>query len=647
MISGESTFNSRKGGAMVPVQYSSPVHPNMNGQYMNRPMKGPAPPVAPYAPQYGYEPHQYASPRLPLAPMNQYVGFPSYGPPSYASPVHPIYTSIPQNSGHDTRYGAMVPIAEHHAPFQPMLPFLPNPNFSSRLARSQPAVRRQVLSDSGSSDSDEAQEISDRIMKSVSNDPRELKSIIKSAHRKHDRREKPKNRSRSEFPTNASEKAQRRKARRPMRDNSAAVYDGLSVVYEENEIPAASFDNWFDDDEIERRERPNKREENSRKPPKEDRQKFPKEKRHKRPVERARSVSHAVHSTAIVPAHVPARRVAAPKLANDKQTIWWNATVSGKRQRLPPADWRKGERYISAPDGTKVGLTGWKEVVCDDTLGWKHKRASKHSGMSTAASEDERPQIFKKPRKNVDARMDTVAKLARMSTSSVDTRRSVSPDNAPKPARRSTGPETSVRHSASFENAPKPARRSTGSEASVRRSTSFENAPKPARKSTSDNAVIPARMSTGSDKAPKPASVSTAERPILNAFDFMKKNKEGIYCLGSFKLLQRRGDRMWGAHDDENGFATCASISTREISFAEVALDPNMPTGKSETLDENTSIILRVMKSAPNAIRVQINDGEERLNEEDEMRIHARSTYSITNLSKERTAILSMALMHK
>jgi len=60
----------------------------------------------------------------------------------------------------------------------------------------------------------------------------------------------------------------------------------------------------------------------------------------------------------------------------EKETIgdiveerWTTPTDSGKRQRLPPVDWRRGERYIRAPDGTVIGKTGFRNLVVDDTLG--------------------------------------------------------------------------------------------------------------------------------------------------------------------------------------------------------------------------------------------------------------------------------------
>jgi hypothetical protein len=39
---------------------------------------------------------------------------------------------------------------------------------------------------------------------------------------------------------------------------------------------------------------------------------------------------------------------------------------TGKRQRLPPLNWRKGEKYIRTSDGTIVGKTGFRNLVIED-----------------------------------------------------------------------------------------------------------------------------------------------------------------------------------------------------------------------------------------------------------------------------------------
>ena len=60
----------------------------------------------------------------------------------------------------------------------------------------------------------------------------------------------------------------------------------------------------------------------------------------------------------------------------EKEEQFWNpsSVVTGKRQRLPPLDWRKGEKYVHAPDGTIIGKTGYSNIVCDDTLGIDGKK---------------------------------------------------------------------------------------------------------------------------------------------------------------------------------------------------------------------------------------------------------------------------------
>ena len=52
-----------------------------------------------------------------------------------------------------------------------------------------------------------------------------------------------------------------------------------------------------------------------------------------------------------------------PKLESTpvKQEEFWRPPRKGaKRQRLPTLDWRKGERYIFAPDGTVIGKEGFE-----------------------------------------------------------------------------------------------------------------------------------------------------------------------------------------------------------------------------------------------------------------------------------------------
>ena len=621
MLESEETFGSGRVTSMAGGYYASPIHPHSNAQFMKPVANMAAPTPYIHPPPYGYAENQFSGGRMPLVPVNQY-GVPQYAQVpdprvmGYASPMHPGMYSLPPPP-HAGMYS--MPAAP---PFQSDQ-YSPDFLHRRKAHRSQPAFRRPSLSDS--SDSDEAQEISDRIMRS-SDDPRELRAIMKSASRRTaEPRKKPTRKSYSAEPQKKSSrrnrtleppmrksKNQRHKRdlsaetrpRKSTRDTSVGSVDGLAVVYADGEIPAARFDDWFQEEE--------------------------------REVVRPKKEKHIIKkdkkdTTVAIPAP---RRRRAPQICNDKQTVWWNATSTGKRQRLPPADWRKGERYISAPDGTKVGLTGWKEVVCEE-LGWKSgTKKCRRSAMSTADEEEEtrvRSKTEKVHEKRVQPKKDkqVTKKQSRVSLSSERSSRLSRASSRISDVEAPMEEHAMIEDHDFFETFD-----SSSHVEAVEHSGVVEAVP----------AVLPA--SPGTAIVPATSEAAPSFSVPLQAFDFMKKNKAGVYCLGSFKLLHRRGDRKWNEHDAESGFTTCPSISTKDITFAEVALDPNMPYGKMETLDMDTSIVFRVIKAAPNSIRIQIGKDEARLNEEDELRIHPGSSYSLTNLSKEKTAVLSMVIGH-
>ena len=118
------------------------------------------------------------SPRDPRIPQYNPYAFPAVTPVPHIMPqyiTHPIqYSQLsPEYPSHPYMYGGIPPAA------------LPPPPYISprrqQVSRSQPASRRRRSSlSSVSSDSDDAEQISARIMAASSEDPRELRSIIKS-----------------------------------------------------------------------------------------------------------------------------------------------------------------------------------------------------------------------------------------------------------------------------------------------------------------------------------------------------------------------------------------------------------------------------------------------------------------------------------
>lgn len=286
---------------------------------------------------------------------------------------------------------------------------------------------------------------------------------------------------------------------------------------------------------------------------------------------------------------VRAQRKKQQDLIGEKVQTWWDPVVTGKRQRLPVLDWRKGERYNRAPDGTIIGKEGFEKLVFDDTIGSsKSKKREKPSHTTTT---DQGVVVYSKKKR-------TSQKSSRRSSVSSSGRRS---------HRSSTGSlnNTFVQDEA------------------VR-------------------SVLPVPESVMPDGPGQRGDDST--RPLLNAFDYLQKDADGIYCLGKFRILHRRLDRKWGPKDPESGFRLCPSIATDDAFIAEIALDPGKSSAKEpETLAPGQAIYGRVLQASPNSIRLQVNGEDmERLGEDDEFYIDEGSTYFITNLSQSKAAVLSL-----
>jgi hypothetical protein len=235
-----------------------------------------------------------------------------------------------------------------------------------------------------------------------------------------------------------------------------------------------------------------------------------------------------------------AKRVSQKDQLGEKIQTFWNpeSIVTGKRQRLPPLDWRKGEVYLRAPDGTVIGKEGFANLVFDDM------------------------QISSDSKKNHSRKKKTKS--------------SVSADRLGE----STAAEEQTQHQAL----------------------------------------------------------------LINAFDHMQKDADGIYCLGNHKLLHRSTDRSWGPKmEDQGGFRLAPSIVTDDAFIAEIALEPGCASGREhETVPANQTMYGRVLQAAAQAVRLHINGREDRLSEEDEFYLDEGCKYMIQNLSLERTAVLSL-----
>ena len=520
-------------------------------------------------------------------------------------------------------------------------------------SRSHPVTSRRKSYSDGSSDSDDAEAISARIMGS-SDDPRELKKILKTSARRHksavspqvmtkqrrdntmnslyeqvssawrahsvepirlsggsyvDRREKRRHKSKEKSVSRREKQSSRaRKEKQPAKARRERL-----PSYADDEIPAAIDADYFNevgvDSSPERRKsnenRTKKRRSQSEHPPLRDRRK-----------DLAVTTSH----TAIVPVNTDVRRRVQPytkrcserELLEDTIEEHWNPASGGKRQRLPPLDWRKGERYIRAPDGTVIGKTGFRNLVVDDTWGFskpeRKKPAKRHVGPSQESTAAEESVPVKKVRRE-----------------SVQSTR----EERHKPKSKTTTGQSSKRSSVSSNTG----ERRRASKASV----------------GSRSSVAPPALRDGEAELQQALTqaltiADPTERPLLNAFDYLEKDQDGIFCLGQHRLLHRLADRKWGERHEEGGFRLCPSIATEDAFICEIALEPNTAGSRApETLGPTQAIYGRVLRAAPNSVRLQVvGQADERLCEEDEFYIDAGSTYLLTNLSSERTAVLSL-----
>ena len=566
-----------------------------------------------------------------------------YAPYGYSSvPPAPFQAVVPQYITHPIQYSQLSPEYQPHqyvyGGLQPAA--LPPPPYISprrqQASRSQPASRRRRSSlSSMSSDSDDAEEISARIMAASSEDPRELRSIIKSSRgrpnrslRRHRTDGSPKVRvDKESFPRDRSvpsmldefsdvfrtdgspyesiyksrRKPERREnnsrrervSREPHRPRSRRSRT-ISVDEDDIQIPAAvDAETWFNPEQSPEREDepaaipppPSKKRSSKHSSDRRRRRSVSEQPRRRPPQKLTTTVAHAAAIVPVDPERPKARNLTAGKrptqkdLIGDKVQTWWNpaSILTGKRQRLPVLDWRKGERYNRAPDGTVIGKEGFAKLVFDDNVGRKKgKRRESYTRLSeeptTAASEDEyRKKEKKRPRRKISEPASSAPVVI---------------DDDPPPI------------------------------------------------------AVPASMLPNNDRGLPDAS---SQRPLLNGWDYMHKNPDGVFCLERFQIIHRREDRKWSEENTEGGFIMSPSINCDSGFVAEMCLLPGMPTAPMETLGNDQALFLQVLRAAPSSIRVHVNGSEERLSPDDIMFIDCGSSYSITNVSRDQRAVLSFA----
>jgi hypothetical protein len=592
------------------------VHPN----YSNPVQYAPPAPAAHHNFGYGVKSHPvYATdPRIPLGLHNSFT------------PTHPAaqYPMIGAPGSHSPRDPRLMQPYQHqpflHAPIQmPFGGYGPPQSFNHppQPSRSQPVRRRRSYS-SSSSDSDAAAEISARIMGS-SDDPRELDRIMKDTKGR-ERRSKQKKRRTIE----ASPKVAKGRVRRSgsFIDDMMESHDRLHrrdirrsmSPFNDNEIPAAIDVDYFNDPVY---ESPSRRRQEDRKKKRNDKQKRTKKRRSmsEAVTRREMGTSTSGVQTAMVPYHPrePRNRTTEKDQIGERIVEYWDpATVQpGKRQRLPRLDWRKGEKYLTAPDGTIVGKIGYSRLVCDDTLGFQPSRR--------------KPAPTEKRRPTNQSRRDSLAGKRRISV--VENR---SDERIPPVESRSRRESDEAGNRSRRESDQR--RSSAGSR---RESDANKNKSRKEKRSSGemDNQLM-------EGEAIVAGAPSGEDRPLLNAFDFLQKDEHGVYNIGRHKVLHRASDRQWGERMEEGGFRLCPSISTADAYIAEIALEPGHTDDRApETLLSNQVIYGRVVQAAANSIRLQImGQSDERLSEDDEFYIEQGSTYLLTNLSNEKTAVLSL-----
>ena len=518
----ENLFGSTNGFPRA-EKFVSPVHPYVvSGAHFGYP--SPATPVY-HAPVYNPFFPAYPDPRIPLGISNG------------VSPMHPA-----AYSPRDPRLLQQPPMM----PFQP--PSTDRDEFR-RMApsRSQPAKARRRSYTSASSDSDVAEQISARILGS-SDDPREMKSILKNTRklRKHKSDVAPKRRDESlppvlgdilssVFGKNRSKSTSHKLSRSVTPPVVVRSTNRRRSSQEEEEavIPAALDNDYFNEEPspLKRRSDASAREKISQ-----------------RRNLTTTSTSHTAIVVASSSSHAKRRNVAAKRLTQkdqlgEKLQTFWNpeSLATGKRQRLPPLDWRRGEVYLRSSDGTVIGKEGFENLVFDDV------------------------------------------KI-------------------------------------------------------------YEKKSKPHRRVSADESTAPEESSVKKKNKGKRKSSNSSRRSIINAFDFMEKDADGIYCIGNHRILLRSSDRSWGPRmDDQGGFRLAPSIVTDDAFIAEIALEPGCASGKeSETVPPSQAVYGRVLQAEANSVRIVVNGKEERLSEEDEFFLDEGCSYLMDNLSKDRTAVLSL-----
>ena len=512
-----------------------------------------------------------------------------------------------------------------------------------RASRSQPArARRRSYSDSGTSDSDAAEAISARILGS-SDDPRELKSIVKST------RDLRKHKTAAAAPTIAPQYGYRRissevplrrsdprkpipkKSKKPSKLSRSVTPPAVPAMRYDEEIPAAADQDYFNEEDDEQSPVRDRRKRKSAESKQRRRRSSASEPRH-----RPNLVTSVTTHTALVPVSRTVSRTASAKretqkdLLGEKIQTWWNpsSVVTGKRQRLPVLDWRKGERYNRAPDGTIIGKEGFENLVFDDTA------VKRFAG---------------KPKRTVDA--EGVSEKRRRRDSVPSTREEKKTSRSGKSSRRESNGSNGDRRRVSNESA---SRRQSTDSVSRRRSNGSagrqSNGSSRRMSSVSDThedalVLIPASVMPDTDRAaPEVAAEPDVPRPLLNAMDYLVKGKDGVYNLGKFPILHRLSDRQWTDRKEGENFKIACSILTENTFVAEIALDAGGSSAtEPELIGPGVALYGRVLHCAPNAIRVQVDGREdERLSEADEFFIGSGCTYVLSNLSRETRAVICL-----
>jgi hypothetical protein len=601
-------------------------------------------------------------PRIPLGVMNhslspvhpgiQLQAAPVYSPrdPRLLPQVMPVAQyMVPQYAYGQTSPQQMLYTQANYGQSIPLPPYQLPSNTRPRAVPSKsqpPKSRRHSFSES--SDSDDAEAISRQIMGS-SDDPRELKKIIKSTRKvgRHRSAASPRvdtRRGHRDFspetgyyqsrdesaPTfldvirgNSSASPPRRsklvhetKKKIPKRRSQSVTPPAVPQQSYDDEIPAGRDPDWF-----------NENEEQIDSPPRLDRRKQKSRKssvssvesssRRRKEKKEKKKLIVTTSTNALVPVYtedevgrsssrsMPRSRATAVKRPKQRDQIgekvqtWWNPIVTGKRQRLPVLDWRKGEKYNRAPDGTVIGKEGFENLVFDDTAPSKSAKSKRQ--RTEPSMNEEGVVVYGRTRKSVD-----------------------SGDRREKEAPRS---KTTSKKS---------------STASSRRSSTRSS------RRSSVVSVEPEALVAIPDSVMPGFEAPDVPKPLMNAFDYLEKDEDGIYCLKNFRLLHRRLDRRWEPRDEVHGFRLCPSIATDDTIMVEVAMDPGKSSGtEPETLKPGQAMYGRVLKAAPGSIRLQVNGNDIKLmGEEDEFYVDQGNTYFITNLSQSKAAVLSLTAFH-